>query len=155
LNGYSRVQIEKLAIKHSNQQRISQITTLTPLEEAQMYVTILYFSRYNKVVNIFNKQRVRNKLRSPKDATPILEKSGIYELTCETCNAVSVGQTRRTVIKRLKEHLACVRRNPERSSVAPHIGDNMCKNSQSYYRKINLAAILENGASKNLLLTKL
>jgi hypothetical protein len=82
-----------LAIKHSNRQSIRQITTLTPLEkEAQKYATILYFLKItNKVVNIFAKQRVRlvftneNKLRnqlgSPKDATPILEKSGIYELT--------------------------------------------------------------------------
>jgi hypothetical protein len=52
------------------------------------------------VFTIVNK--LRNQLGLPKDATPILEKSGIYELTYETCNAVYVGQTRRTVIKRYK-----------------------------------------------------
>jgi hypothetical protein len=43
LNGYARVPIEKLAIKHSNWQRIRQISTLTPLEkEAQKYASIPY-----------------------------------------------------------------------------------------------------------------
>jgi hypothetical protein len=53
-NGYARVPIEKLAIKHSNLQRIRQITTLTPLEkEAQKYANPQYYhTQKNKVGKI-------------------------------------------------------------------------------------------------------
>jgi PHD/YefM family antitoxin component YafN of YafNO toxin-antitoxin module len=144
LNGYARESIEKLAAKHRNRQRFRQITTLQPLEkDAQKFASIPYFPTItNKLATIFAKHGVRlahtnegklkNQLGSPKDPTPTLEKSGIYELTCKTCGAVYIGQTRRTVIKRYKEHLTCIRKNPERSSVATHIVDNMEKNKPDH-----------------------
>jgi hypothetical protein len=105
LNGYAGHQTKQSATHR-------QITTLTPQEkEAQKYATNPYFLKItNKVVNIFAKQRVRlvftkeNKLRnqlgSPKGATQTWEKSGMGE----TCIAVYVEQTRRTVIKRCITH---------------------------------------------------
>jgi len=155
LNGYAREPIEKLAIRHRNRQRIRDVTTLQPLEkEAQKFATIPFFPKItNKLATIFakhgvrlaytNEGKLRNQLGSPKDATPTLEKSGIYELTCQTCGAVYVGQTRRTVIKRYKEHLACVRKNPDRSSVATHIVDNISRNQPDHVIPIENVRLLK------------
>ena len=41
----------------------------------------------------------------PKDATPKLDKTGVvYEVKCQTCNSTYVGETGRTLGKRLEEH---------------------------------------------------
>ncbi|KAI4465998.1 dna-directed rna polymerases i ii and iii subunit rpabc2 [Holotrichia oblita] len=65
---------------------------------------------------------LRSLIGNPKDKIQPLEKSGIYEINCKDCNQKYIGQTRRAVSTRFKEHMAHLRFNRiEKSSVAQHI----------------------------------
>lgn len=67
---------------------------------------------------------LKSLLGSAKDKIEVDQKSGIYEITCKDCNQKYVGQTRRSISTRYKEHIAHFRYNrPEKSSVARHIFD--------------------------------
>ena len=67
---------------------------------------------------------LRNLLGNPKDKIEVEDKSGIYEISCGNCEKKYVGQTRRSIKTRYKEHIAHFRLNrPEKSSVAQHIFD--------------------------------
>jgi hypothetical protein len=51
-----------------------------------------------------------------------LEKSVIYQIKCEKCNAQYIGQTRRTTATKFSEHLHHIRYNhPNLSIVASHV----------------------------------
>ena len=57
-------------------------------------------SVYHKPINT-----LRSMLVHPKDTTPKLNRTGvIYEIKCQTCYNIYVGETRRTLGKRLDEH---------------------------------------------------
>jgi hypothetical protein len=45
-------------------------------------------------------------LGNPKDKVNRNEKSGIYEINCKDCNKKYIGQTKRPIITRFKEHMA-------------------------------------------------
>lgn len=63
-----------------------------------------------------------NYLLSNKDQIDVVERSGVYELTCNSCNAKYIGRTLRNFKARLKEHLRCL--NPlstEFSYFAKHL----------------------------------
>jgi hypothetical protein len=45
-------------------------------------------------------------LGNPKDKVNRNEKSGIYEINCKDCNKKYIGQTKRPIITRFKEHVA-------------------------------------------------
>jgi hypothetical protein len=134
INGYDDSQIQKLQTKHQNKKLIKQHTTLSPIEkEIPRFASIPFFpsithrltrlfSKYNIQMVHTNNQKLKNRLGSPKDKTPTLQKSGIYEITCNGCDSVYVGQTKRNIHKRFKEHMHHVTKNePMKSSVAHHI----------------------------------
>jgi hypothetical protein len=61
-------------------------------------------------------------LGNPKDKVNRNEKSGIYEINCKDCNQKYIGQTKRPIITRFKEHMAHRKFGRfEKSSVAQHI----------------------------------
>lgn len=56
-----------------------------------------------------------------KDRVPPEEMSGIYEIPCKSCPAVYIGQTRRKLKTRLREHRAAADNGKvHESSVAVH-----------------------------------
>ena len=68
---------------------------------------------------------LRSLIGNPKDKVQPLEKSGIYEISCKNCNQKYIGQTRRSISTRFKEHMANLKHNRiEKSSVAQHIFEN-------------------------------
>ena len=57
-----------------------------------------------------------------KDKSPNEMKSGIYQISCDTCKRKYVGQTTRRVRERFKEHeRACRLKKPSDSAVADHV----------------------------------
>lgn len=55
----------------------------------------------------------------------MLEKSGVYEISCNDCDKKYVGQTKRSTIVRFKEHMAHLKYGRiEKSSVAEHAFEN-------------------------------
>jgi hypothetical protein len=69
-----------------------------------------------------NKGKFSDSVGKPKDKIDILEKSGIYQIKCQGCDAVYIGQTRRNATARFKEYLRNIKYNRlELSSVANHV----------------------------------
>ena len=52
------------------------------------------------------------------------DKSGVYQLTCTTCNKSYVGQTSRTLTVRYREHMRYIKNNDPQSAYALHILQN-------------------------------
>lgn len=77
-------------------------------------------NRYS-IKTVFSPHRkVAQFLRSPKDSFP-LEKPGVYKIDC-SCGSTYIGQTKRTVACRVKEHIRAVKNNePEKSAIAKHL----------------------------------
>ncbi|KAJ8962600.1 hypothetical protein NQ318_000993, partial [Aromia moschata] len=64
-------------------------------------------------------------LGNPKDKIDINEKSGIYEISCKDCDQKYIGQTKRSILTRFKEHMAHLKYGrTEKSCVAQHAFDN-------------------------------
>jgi hypothetical protein len=49
------------------------------------------------------------------------DKSGIYKITCRSCQKAYIGQTGRSLKTRFKEHIRNIRFNKEESAYAQHI----------------------------------
>ena len=65
---------------------------------------------------------LRKHLTRVKDRDPLLRKSGVvYNIPCSSCSMQYIGETRRALETRLKEHQAATRRGElERSALAEH-----------------------------------
>ena len=66
----------------------------------------------------------RTKTRQP-DTTNDLYKSGVYKMTCKTCNMAYIGQTSRNLTTRCREHIRYIQTNKPQSAYAQHILNNI------------------------------
>lgn len=137
-NGYSCDVIDRMVKNAERKLNLKNATTLLPIENRPpTRRTSVYFhnSINNKLKSIFkqadlelvnkNRFKLRNLLGSTKDKLPVLSKSGIYEIGCNDCPQTYIGQTRRSVITRYKEHEASTRLNhKDKSAIASHMMEN-------------------------------
>ena len=56
--------------------------------------------------NLKKKKKLKSLLGSTKDPVNSLGKSRIYEIKCQQCDMTYIGQTKRTLETRFKEHVA-------------------------------------------------
>lgn len=138
LNGYNKIDIDRIIKKHSDKIRKNNLSTLfsQSKKEEMMRVRLTFAPKItNKLKNTFKRQNLQivystqNKLctlfETTKDKIEKNEKSGIYEITCENCPAKYYGQTRRSVKTRYKEHLRAIKiKNIADSAVAVHAVNN-------------------------------
>jgi predicted GIY-YIG superfamily endonuclease len=59
-----------------------------------------------------------------KTKIPQLNQSGVYKINCKDCEAVYIGQTGRSLEKRLKEHRNSIINNNKNTGIATHRIDN-------------------------------
>ena len=65
--------------------------------------------------------KLRYKLCKLKDVRkPQDKKKNVYKIKCNTCNAVYVGETRRTANQRMGEHWRAVEKKDEMSHIYKH-----------------------------------
>ena len=68
-----------------------------------------------------NNNKLENNICNLKDEIPTLQKSGIYQISCGECDKVYIGQTRRSIHTRFKEHIAHIKYNrASKFSLAHH-----------------------------------
>lgn len=132
-NGYSSKLIENMLKKATKKRNKKLKTTLQPIaKENQEFISITHskFSKNikktfkinsNKTITFKTKNKLYQQLGNPKSKTINLEKSGIYEIKCDCCDKAYVGQTKRNIKQRFKEHLSHIKYNrPEKSAIASH-----------------------------------
>ncbi|XP_053698740.1 uncharacterized protein LOC128745687 [Sabethes cyaneus] len=132
LNGYDKKFVDKIIRKHLRKKQRHDTTTLQPEREEVQRISLPF---YPKVTNHIRKvlkrhgfhvvhksgNALQELLNNQKDKVPPDERSGIYEIPCQDCPAVYIGQTRRKFKIRLKEHRKAVENErPNDSSVALH-----------------------------------
>ena len=137
VNGYDKNVIARVELKHKNKKQLREITTLRPCEgkldknsrlmligyHPPMSEKIRKVARQHGINSVYTTRgTVGEILINLKDKRPNEMKSGVYRISCETCNREYVGQTRRRVRERFKEHDAACRLNrPHSSAVAEHV----------------------------------
>lgn len=136
VNGFYTSDVEILVKKHSKNLKKRQQTTFYNTNNNDFKRVKFDYAPpiTNKLETIFHKNKIKivytnnNKLKhllgNPKDKLLNHQKSGIYEIKCE-CNAKYIGQTKRNILTRFKEHCSHIRFNrPTKSSVAEHVLSN-------------------------------
>lgn len=138
-NGFSSDLIDNLVRKHRSKQVLRSVTRLESSNEVNVkdkYVKLPFYPKYtNGLKNILGNSgfkmvystdnSIKNVLGNPKDPVDSMDKAGIYKISCQNCDQVYVGQTKRSLKVRFKEHLAHVKyRRPDKSSVALHMFEN-------------------------------
>lgn len=134
-NGYSSEIVASIIRKHKLKKQIHDSTCLLPQRnQGVKFATLPFHSACKNLNRIFKEKELqvafksstslKNVLGNTKDKIESNQKSGIYEINCKNCNQKYVGQTKRSISTRYKEHIAHFRFNrPEKSSVARHIWD--------------------------------
>ena len=75
-----------------------------------------------------SKGTLREALVRTKEPQPEWKKKGvIYQVPCGDCDSVYIGETGRTLEKRISEHKAAVKRHDEKNGIAVHAWDNQHK----------------------------
>lgn len=135
VNGYSEQMVDNLIKLHAKQLSKRNTTSLSPNKEPLQRITMPYIPEItNKIKKVFKKHKfeivhssnnkIENLIVRLKDKTDNLKKSGIYEMTC-VCGDKYIGQTKRSVEIRFKEHLTNIqKRQATKSAVALHALEN-------------------------------
>ena len=108
--------------KESNKNKIW--TTFTYYSPKVRKITIL-FKHTNVGISLKNTNNLQQRTK-PETDNKVLEqdKSGIYELTCNTYHMSCNGQTSRSLKQRYQEHIRYVKNNEPQSAYALHILNN-------------------------------
>lgn len=128
LNGYTVAMIERT----SRSIRRSDITTLGTQSEEKRRICLHFMpSITNKLEKVFNahnmdsvyttSSKLKQLIGSNKDRTPENMKAGIYSISCNDCDEMYIGQTKRCISVRFNEHLD--KRRAVKSAVGTHIAD--------------------------------
>lgn len=136
-NGIGADVINQLIKKHNRKKFIMECTSLQIEKSEIQWCGFTYDAvSFERLQNVFKESNVRlapksntklkSLLNSTKDKRAELEKPGIYTATCahSSCDAVYIGQTRRSVKKRANEHLVDIRNGVPKSGIAEHILEN-------------------------------
>jgi hypothetical protein len=136
LNGYPKEFVGKIIKKHGNKKRINEATSLEPINDPpDRRISVPYYpvltNKLQKTLNKHNIQLVttssttlQNNICNYKDQEEAIKSSGIYSIGCKDCNSIYIGQTRRKIGKRTKEHIRHANSgHVEQSSVAEHMVD--------------------------------
>lgn len=134
-NGYFPEFVDNIIKKYKQKMRISNCTKLSPINDKQKPKRAkisLHPPLSNKIKHILSKQNIQltevthtklgmllgktiNKLEPEK-------KSGVYKLKCGNCEKVYIGQSKRAISERYKEHIRDTNKGEtEKSSVAQHM----------------------------------
>jgi ferritin-like metal-binding protein YciE len=96
----------------------------------EKWVTFTYTGSYiRKITTIFKDTDVKVAFKTNTIITKLLnstqiistyEQSGIYEMTCQSCQKSYIGQTGRNLMIRYKEHIRTIQNNKEESAFTQH-----------------------------------
>lgn len=80
---------------------------------------------YNVILSNKPSNTLFKKFNNLKDPLPLEAKTNVvYQLCCENCNNVYIGETKKKVCERVNQHVAAVRNKNELSLVFKHCNEN-------------------------------
>ena len=134
LNGYEQKLIFKLLRTQKNRKLLKLKTTLVADigKKNKIYTSLTFhpeieykfknlFKKYNIETAYNNNFKLKSLIKNTKDKEENINKSGIYKINCSNCNKCYIGQTKRNLLKRFKEHLYYIRyQQTEKSALACH-----------------------------------
>lgn len=138
VNGYNRKTMEKLFEKHQKKKDIQNLTSLEPINDREFkYISMPFhpplthkldneLKKFGYKVAYQNEGKLAALLGSTKDKiTDDGEKSGIYQIQCANCDVKYIGQTKRKMKTRIKEHFEDCKKPPnEEKPMAKHAIEN-------------------------------
>jgi len=134
-NGFPLKHINRIH-QHTKHKINTPAKNNTPTESKTIRTTFTYFSpNIRAITNLFKHTNIQitykttNTIQQLLRYTPhkqktIHERSGIYKLKCNTCNLAYIGQTKRSLQQRYKEHTRYIKHNDPQSAYALHILNN-------------------------------
>ncbi|KAJ8976203.1 hypothetical protein NQ317_008281 [Molorchus minor] len=136
INGYSENYVDRLIMKRRFKETLRNSSTFQTDTESPKFVSISYAPQFTRGLSRILKNigltvihpsgnKLQQLLGNPTDTIGVNDRSGIYEISCKDCNLKYVGQTRRSILTRFKEHMAHLKYGrTDKSSVAQHAFDN-------------------------------
>ncbi|XP_062704621.1 uncharacterized protein LOC134286935 [Aedes albopictus] len=124
--------VDKILRKHERKKHRRNATTLKPEKEEVKRISLPFYPKISNPIHATlehhgyqvvykSSNTLKDLLCNLKDKVPADEKSGIYQIPCQNCPAVYIGQTRRKFKIRLREHKHAVEnKRTNESSVAVH-----------------------------------
>jgi Reverse transcriptase (RNA-dependent DNA polymerase) len=162
-NGYNNKDITSIIHKHELHTKRKQQTTFYGLSDHEKRtnkrISIPHWPKItNHMKKTFKEQKleivttssefkIKNKLGTTKDKKDPTEKSGVYQINCATrgCKALYIGQTRRAISSRFKEHENATKNEQlDKSSVAKHMimkDDSKKRSYKHKFTKDNLSVV--------------
>ena len=75
----------------------------------------------SKQATFYTQKTVRSLLSKPKDHIPKEDRNNaVYQLNCKDCKTIHVGETKRTLNIRAKEHITAMKSASKKSRTAEH-----------------------------------
>jgi len=127
-NGFSTEQIMKIKKQLSQKSKEK-----THINKTKTWTTFTFYGGFMRnITNIFKNSTIKTAYRTTNNIFNLLasqkqtsgKSSGIYKLTCNTCNRAYIGQTGGTISIRYKEHIRYIKTNNPQSAYALHILNN-------------------------------
>lgn len=134
VNGYTADEIDELVNKHSRKIQKQSSSTLFSQQQSDQTSRVPF--KFNHTITNYMKpimkkhklemvcssqNKLKDTLGNPKDKLDEHQKSGVYKILCSECQKIYIGQTRRNILQRFKEHCSHIKFNrPTKSSVAEH-----------------------------------
>ena len=135
-NGYNEQTITNLFKKKQNHKLLREFYSIYSTEqEKKKYTKISYFDEVTpnliKIIKLDtipaykSQTNIAKLLSNAKDKIDTFEKSGVYKLQCDDCDAVYIGQTGRSFQTRVHEHFSHWQNNRlEKSNFSDHLLEN-------------------------------
>ena len=138
--------MEKILKKHIHQKNITNLTCLEPERSSKKRISMPFYPKVtNRLGKILNKHDIqiiptsesciKNIICNYKDKVPELHKSGIYQEHCKNCDEIYIGQTRRKLIDRHKQHISHLK-NGHYNLSAWHMKENNHKIDEEKFTKL-------------------
>lgn len=135
-NGYSKDFIYRM-LRSKNKKYALNLVYPQSSQEKKIWKKIPYLKKTaNKIKDtlrkhnvspaFYNKKTLKNFLINNKLKPKVdkIEKSGIYSIQCNDCNAVYIGKTKRSLKIRYKEHVSSALHNRPTSGISKHLVDS-------------------------------
>jgi len=121
IRNYSETSTNKKKSANDDNEEPKGIAILPYVKETTERISRV-LSRYKVKTCVKPYKTLRDSLSKPKDPIEKQQQTGVvYSIPCNECDTVYIGETKRALRTRQKEHQAAVRLNqPEKSALANH-----------------------------------